>query len=181
MPAASPRAAAVVCHPHPEYGGDMDNTVVVAVADALVAAGVAALRFNFGGVGRSEGSYGGGPAEVADVRAAIAVLRRELPAVPLVVVGYSFGAWVGSQAAADDTDVARMIAVAPPITFFDWTFAASLPVPLAVVVGDRDQFCPLARLEKLALPMEKTILPGADHFFAGSTENVAQAVRAFIP
>lgn len=181
MSVASPRAAAVVCHPHPEYGGDMDNTVVTAVADALVAAGVAALRFNFGGVGRSEGAYGGGPAEVGDVQVAIDALRAEVPGVPVLVVGYSFGSWVGAQAAANDADVIRMIAVAPPITFFDWTFATALPVPLAVVVGDRDQFCPLARLEKLSVPMEKTIIQSADHFFAGKTDQVAAAVRAFIP
>ncbi|HEV7731066.1 MAG TPA: alpha/beta fold hydrolase [Candidatus Binatia bacterium] len=181
MPAASPRAAAVVCHPHPEYGGDMDNTVVTTVAAVLVAAGVAALRFNFGGVGRSEGAYGGGPAEVTDVRAAIDSIRAELPTVPIIVVGYSFGSWVGAQAAAGAPDVTRMIAVAPPITFFDWTFATTLRVPLAVVVGDRDQFCPLARLEKLTIPTEKAIIQGADHFFAGHTAAVAAAVRAFIP
>lgn len=175
-PAGSPRAAAVVCHPHPEYGGDMDNPVVTAIADVLAADGVATLRFNFGGVGRSEGAYGGGPAEVQDVHAAVGALAGELPDVPLSIVGYSFGSWVGAQAAAEGAPVRSVVAVAPPVAFFDWSFATAVG-SLFVVVGDRDQFCPLSRL---ALRAERTILPGADHFFAGRYGEVAAAVRDFL-
>lgn len=179
VPSSPPRAAAVVCHPHPEYGGDMDNPVVTAIADALAADGVAALRFNFGGVGRSQGGYGGGPAEVRDVRAAVDALGAELAGLPLAIVGYSFGAWVGTLAATEGAPVARVVAVAPPIALAGASFGAGLGVPLAVVVGDRDQFCPLAGLAGLGAPAERTIVVGADHFFAGREAEVAAAVVAF--
>ncbi len=177
VPSGSPRAAAVVCHPHPQYGGDMDNPVVTFVAAALAADGVAALRFNFGGVGRSEGSYGDGVAEVGDVRAAISALRAELPDVPLAIVGYSFGSWVGALAALEDDAIARVVAIAPPVDLIDWTFARSLRVPYSIVVGDRDQYCTLSRLDP---GPERVILKGADHFLAGRYTDVATAVRDFL-
>src|SRR5437899_2083890 len=94
-PATATRAGAVLCHPHPEYGGSMDNAVVVTVAAALVAGGFATLRFNFGGVGQSEGAFSGGPVEIDDARAALGVLAEMLrPGDPIILVGYSFGAWV---------------------------------------------------------------------------------------
>jgi uncharacterized protein len=176
-PSGAPRAAAVVCHPHPQYGGDMDNPVVTSVAGALAADGVAALRFNFGGVGRSEGSYGDGIAEVGDVRAAVTALRAELPGVPLAIVGYSFGSWVGALAAVEDDAIARVVAIAPPVHIMDWTFAKSLRARLSIVVGDRDQYCTLARLDP---GPERVILGGADHFFAGRYTEVATAVRDFL-
>jgi alpha/beta superfamily hydrolase len=173
MPLGPPRAAAVVCHPHPQYGGDMDNPVVTAIADALAADGIAALRFNFGGVGGSEGTHGGGPAEVQDVRAALDALSSEVPGVPLVLVGYSFGAWVGALAVAEGAKADQVVVVGPPLAFFDFSFARAIP-SLAVIAGDRDQFCPVARLDA-SLPA--TIIPGADHFFAGRWDEVAAAVR----
>jgi hypothetical protein len=176
---AVPRAAAVICHPHPQYGGDMDNGLVVAVADALVGAGLTTLRFNFGGVGASEGGYGDGREEQCDVGAAEAALAARVPkATPIVVVGYSFGAWVGAMAAQGLPRVTRVVAVAPPLGFFDWTFARRLRQPLAVVVGDRDQYCPLAALDRLAAEphVRATVLAGADHFFAGREREAARAV-----
>lgn len=177
VPSGVPRAAAVVCHPHPQYGGDMDNPVVTSVADALAADGIAALRFNFGGVGASQGTYGGGPAEVADVRAALRAVRAELPSVPISIVGYSFGAWVGAQAAVDDADVASMVAIGPPVNLFDWTFTRPLAGRLAIVVGDRDQYCDLTRLDDST---PRTVIAGADHFFGGRYTQVAAAALGFL-
>lgn len=168
----------MVCHPHPEYGGDMHNPVVLAAAGACVAAGWAALRFNFAGVGASGGGFSGGGEEVRDVEAAVAALRGLLPeGVPLAIAGYSFGAWAGTRAACDVADLRRVIAIAPPLAFLDWTFAASLRAPLSVIVGDRDQFCPLDRLADLAAA-EVVVLAGADHFLAGRDAEVAAAIRA---
>src|SRR6185295_8845408 len=99
VPAGATRGA-VVCHPHPQYGGTMDNNVVVAVTDALRAAGLATLRFNFRGVGSSEGRHGGGAAEVGDAHAALAHLRAA-GIEDVALVGYSFGAAVAARAAAD--------------------------------------------------------------------------------
>ena len=158
----------------------MHNPVVLAAVRACLDAGCAALRFNFGGAGASGGGFSGGPEEVRDVAAAIAALRSELqPGIPLAIVGYSFGAWAGTRAACDGDDVSRMIAVAPPLNFFDWTFVADLRVPLAVIVGDRDRFCPPDRARALAVATraEITTIPGADHFFAGRDDEVAAAIR----
>jgi uncharacterized protein len=116
----------------------MQNAVVLAAVRGCLDAGWAALRFNFAGVGASRGRYSGGAEEVRDVVAAVAVLRDVLPeGAPLAIVGYSFGAWAGARAACDIGGVSRVVAIAPPLGFFDWSFAGSLPAPLAVIVGDR--------------------------------------------
>lgn len=182
MPASPVRAAAVVCHPHPQYGGDMDNPIVIAVVDALVAGGVAALRFNFGGVGASQGAYDDGREEQCDVGAAEAALAARLPGVPLALVGYSFGAWVGARAALGLPRVRRVVAVAPPLSFFDFGFAAGLRRPLDVVVGDRDQYCAPDALARLVAAHggRSTVIRGADHFFGGVADRVGRAVADFL-
>jgi len=161
----------------------MHNPVVAATARALVDAGWTALRFNFGGVGRSGGAYSGGPEEIRDVAGALHALADTLPAgAPRLVAGYSFGAWAGAMAARDLGDLHRIVAVAPPLAFFDWGFAATLRAPLVVVVGDRDQYCPRNRLDALVENCggraSVTIVAGADHFLAGREGDVAAAVRA---
>jgi hypothetical protein len=160
----------------------MESVVVVATAEALAAAGVAALRFNFGGVGASGGAYGHGRDEARDVGAAVTALAARLPAgTPLAIVGYSFGAWVGAKAAAALPEVAAVVAIAPPLSFFDWGFLRTLDRAFEVVVGDRDQYCPLADLARLLESVDAapaTVLRGADHFFAGREGDVAAAVVA---
>lgn len=180
-PAGSPRGAVAVCHPHPQYGGDMDNAVVVAVSEALVAAGLAALRFNFGGVGGSEGAYGHGRDEQGDVRAAVAALAARMPEdVPLAVAGYSFGAWVGTIAAETLPRVARVVAIAPPLALVAWEDAGTKP--LALVVGGDDHLCPPEAVRRLAAARgaAATTLPGADHFLSGREREVAAAVVAHL-
>lgn len=172
-----------MCHPHPQYGGDMDNPVVVGVARALAQAGRAALRFNFGGVGRSEGVYGHGREEQCDVGAAVTALAGHVPdGTPLAIVGYSFGAWVGTLAAQGLPRVARVVAVAPPLAFLDFDGVPGLRQPLDVVVGDRDQYCPTAALERFAAAYAARVemLPGADHFLSGVESRVAAAVVRFL-
>ncbi len=178
-PAAPARGGAVVCHPHPEYGGDMHNPVVLAAVRGCLDAGWAALRFNFAGVGASGGRYSGGGEEVRDVIAATAGLREALPAgSPLAIVGYSFGAWAGSRAACAVPGLRRVIAIAPPLGVVDWSFAGSAGTALAVIVGDRDQFCPADRLSRLAADV--IVLAGADHFLAGREGEVATAISAWL-
>jgi alpha/beta superfamily hydrolase len=157
----------------------MESPVVLGVAEALVGAGWAALRFNFGGVGDSEGTRGAGLEEQCDVGAAEAALRERVPAgIPIAIVGYSFGAWVGAMAARGLPHVARVVAIGPPLGFYDWGFARALPQTVAVVVGDRDGFCPLDALRRLEAtrPIASTVLAGADHFFAGRGAEVGRAV-----
>jgi len=155
----------------------MDNPVVVATATALVRGQLATLRFDFGGVGRSEGTHGGGPDEVGDVQAATELLRARLPAgAPLALAGYSFGAWAALNAAALIPDVAHVVAVGPPIAFGDWAFLRTLAVPVTVVVGDRDQYCDVPRLRSLRENLPVHVLHHADHFLAGREDEVAAAV-----
>jgi alpha/beta superfamily hydrolase len=180
---AGAAGGAVLCHPHPEYGGDMNHPVVTAAARTLAAAGRATLRFNFGGVGRSQGQYGGGDAEVEDARAALAVLAGRLPpGAPLALVGYSFGAWVALRVACEGATAGTVVAIAPPLAFFDWDFLAALPVPTTFVVGDRDQYCPPDRLGAVRAAHRARIgvcaLAGADHFLGGREGEVAAAVLA---
>lgn len=181
LPEARPRGGAVVCHPHPQYGGDMHVPVVVAVARALVARDAAALRFNFGGVGRSGGRYDGGRAERGDVAVAVEALATRLPSSePLALVGYSFGAWVAVEAAGTLPRVERVVAVAPPMARMSRRTIERLALPLAVVVGDRDPYCPGEDLAALGELVVVTRLEGADHFLAGFETQVAEAVCAHL-
>jgi alpha/beta superfamily hydrolase len=164
------RAGAVVCHPHPQYGGDMHNAVVVAVARALARDGIATLRFDFG-------DFSGGTAEVGDARAALDALGRDLPTgTPLALVGYSFGAWVALRAAHEGAPVEHVVAVGPPLAFLDWAFLGALRRRATFVVGDHDQFCDRARLERVPGGIARHVLAGADHFLAGREEEVAAVV-----
>jgi hypothetical protein len=141
--------AAVVCHPHPQYGGDMDNPAVVAVTRALGERGVAALRFNFRGVGGSEGSYSGNLAETEDARAALDFVRERVPAASLVLGGYSFGAMVALLAGHDHPQVERLFAIALPATMFDAGPIVASAKPKLFLLGDRVSYCPYPALESL--------------------------------
>jgi len=174
----------VVCHPHPLYGGDMDNPVVVAIARQLVADGLATLRFNFGGVGGSQGVPGAGAAEVRDVETALAALASRLSApLPLVLAGYSFGAWAALRVAAARGDVACVVAVAPPLGVMEFDFLGSVNAPIAMVVGDRDPYCPADAVASVAARHPRIVIrrvTGADHFFAGREGDVAALARPLL-
>ena len=180
----TPRHAVVVCHPHPEYGGTMDDGIVTTVAGSLRAAGVATLRFNFRGVGRSEGEHGGGVAEVDDVRAALDWLAEHAPGARLSLAGYSFGAVMALRAGAADPRPERLVAIALPAAMLDAAFLADCRTPTLFVHGDRDQFSPAAQLESLLArcPAEKQVerIPGADHFLYAHAERVGESVVRFV-
>jgi alpha/beta superfamily hydrolase len=183
VPADSTRAA-VICHPHPQYGGDMDNPIVCAVAGALQDAGYTTLRFNFRGVGGSSGEYSGGAGEADDARAAVTHLIERCGSAPVTLAGYSFGAMIALQVGAEMPPVDRLIAVAPPLAFFDLAAVAACRKPKLFVVGDRDQYCSVSQLAQqlaqVAAPQAQHIVAGADHFFAGHEHAVVDAVRAFV-
>jgi alpha/beta superfamily hydrolase len=169
-PAAA--AGVVVCHPHPQYGGNMENDLVVAIAEALRARGLATLRFDFRGVGTSGGRHDDGRGEVDDVRAAAAALRARLDVGRVALVGYSFGSVMALRAGiAEPEHVTGIVAIAPPVRMIGLDFLAACPLPLAFVTGDRDQFCPLATIEsvreRFAPASTLSLIPGADHFFGG--------------
>ncbi len=165
--------AVVVTHPHPLYGGDMENDVVTAIAAAYQQAGCTTLRFNFRGVGRSEGRYSEGVGEQEDVCAAVAVLR-ERGYAQVELSGYSFGTWVNALCAGTRLPGIRMTMVAPPAAFMDFGEVAHLPGLEAVVTGSRDDIAPPDMLQRLTAHWNPEarleILAGADHFFFGYRE-----------
>jgi alpha/beta superfamily hydrolase len=178
QPAGATRAA-VICHPHPLHGGSMDNNVVDALAAACRDAGCATLRFNFRGVGGSDGGYGDFRGECDDARAAIAFLRERTGDLPVVLAGYSFGAMVALQVAAEHPAVTRVVAVAPPLAMGE--VAVPARVPTLVLAGDRDSYCPPAAVAtyaaRLAPGSASRVLAGADHFFGGHEPAITASVR----
>jgi alpha/beta superfamily hydrolase len=183
LPPGAARAA-IVCHPHPQYGGDMDNSVVTAVSRALGERGLATLRFNFRGVGESEGAYSGNLAEADDARAAVAWLRQRLPQATICLGGYSFGAIVALLAGHDAADVDRLFTIAVPVAMFDASPIVGSTKPKLFLVGDHDPYCPLPALEvflrRLTGENRLVRVAGADHFFFGQEDEVAKAAARFV-
>jgi alpha/beta superfamily hydrolase len=167
-PAGTPRGLAVVCHPHPQHGGTMDNKVVQTLARAFVQLGYTALRFNFRGVGASQGSWAEGPGEIDDALAVVGAFR--VAGQPLLLAGFSFGAYVASNAAArlaaDGAAAERLVLIAPAASRFDM---AGVPPDTLVVHGESDDVVPLAAVFDWARPqsLPVTVVPGAGHFFHG--------------
>ncbi|OYT72391.1 MAG: alpha/beta hydrolase [Chloracidobacterium sp. CP2_5A] len=183
--APNPRGwAAVVCHPHPVFGGTMHNRVVYRAAKALLAGGAHVLRFNFRGVGASRGSYDGGIGEQADVAAALAYLEEQHPRHPLIVAGFSFGAWVGFQAALRCPQVGGLLGIGIPAARFDFSFLHPVRLPAWIVQGDADDFGPAAAVEALVArcqaPKGLTLLPQANHFFDGHQTELAAALASAV-
>jgi alpha/beta superfamily hydrolase len=179
-----PRFVAVVCHPHPLYGGTMHNKVVFQTAKALHARGASVLRFNFRGVEQSEGEHDRGHGEQDDVRAAIDYLGTEFPGRPVLLAGFSFGSSVGLRVGCEDERVKRLIGLGLPIDNVDMSFLRTCAKPKLILQGGNDPFGARARLEALfaTLPEPKklAIVEGADHFFTGQLDKVAAAIDAWL-
>jgi uncharacterized protein len=169
-----------VCHPHPLHGGDMENNVVRAVADAFAAAGFAVLRFNFRGVGRSTGRFGEGIGEQGDAKAALAWLTSQpgITADRLYLAGYSFGARVTLAVAATDPRVRGFIVVAPPALRGNWPSLKTSRGPKIFLCGDRDPYAPpkvlMGIVNGLPEPKRLVVFPDTDHFFVGQEHTLAR-------
>ena len=179
VPESTPAAAVAVCHPHPQYGGDMENNVVMAVCRSLVSQGFAALRFNFRGVGASEGAFDQGQGERNDVRAALAHLAS-LPDVDgerLGLVGYSFGAMVAAEVA--DSDLRALALVSPPVAHAD--LRVDWGCPALILTGDQDPIAPADRLQAIggASGVGLRVVSGADHSWWGFEEELVEALAEF--
>jgi alpha/beta superfamily hydrolase len=178
-------AGVVVCHPHPRYGGEMDNPVVLTAAAACARAGLATLRFNFRGVGDSTGGWDEGRGEQDDVRAALAFLKARLAGPAAVgVAGYSFGASMATAVAAAGEPLAGLALIAPPLGAPGWRHTGSLTVagPLLIVVGSDDQYCPAEALTALARTLTSatvTVIDGTDHFFFSGLEKLDEALTGW--
>jgi len=170
-PASAPIGIAVVCHPHPQFGGTLDNKVVQTVARALLQIGWASLRFNYRGVGASEGAWDEGRGEIDDALAVVAAARRrgDLPALPLLLAGFSFGGFVAAAAAdllPEAARARRLVLVAPST---EKQHVPSVPADTIVVHGESDEVVPLAATLAWARPqsLPVVVLPGVGHFFHG--------------
>ncbi|MBW2709911.1 MAG: alpha/beta fold hydrolase [Deltaproteobacteria bacterium] len=161
----------------------MQNNVVESLVKACKKAGYATLRFNFRGVGRSEGQYDEGVGEQADVRGAVAYLK-DLGMASVDLAGYSFGAWVNARAIGDLNDVVRMIMVSPPVNFMDFSFLQYTPKIQLIIAGSRDDIAPPDMIQKMLPGWNKDsafhIIQGADHFYGDETGKIEAIVGDFL-
>jgi uncharacterized protein len=182
-PKGNLRGAVVICHPHPQYGGTMDNRVVYRAGKAVVEAGFAALRFNFRGAGNSTGQFDQGLGEKDDVAAALDWMGTQYPDAPLALIGYSFGAWVGLQVACFSERVQAAVGIGLPLDLFDLDCLAEYKKPALYIVGTQDEFCSLENLDKFArrLPESSTLrrIQDADHYFTNHIEVVQKLIAEF--
>jgi alpha/beta superfamily hydrolase len=182
-PAGAPPAfSALICHPHPRFGGTLHNKVVYHTAKALVGLGGAALRFNFRGVGASTGSYDEGRGEGDDVRTALDHLVDTQPG-PYLLAGFSFGSWVGVPIGCADPRVSAVLGIGLPVRLLQAGPPPECDKPVGVIQGSNDSFGPLEplreALEKWPRPVELQVVEGADHFFTDHLEKLREAVSAF--
>ncbi len=174
----SPRFAAVVCHPHPLFGGTMHNHATYRLARAARSVGGATLRFNFRGVGLSQGRWDEGRGEVEDARAALAWLADRRPDLPRYACGFSLGAYVALRTGCADAAVRGVLAAGVPLRTFPLDFVPACPKPVAAVQAAQDEFGPVDEVRRLlaegAAPRRVAVIPGATHLF---TEDLAGLQR----
>ena len=182
-PSGTLRGAGVVCHPHPLQGGTMHTKAVFRAAQALAGVNIAALRFNFRGVGTSTGSYDQGFGEKEDVRAALDWLEEKYPDMPLVVGGFSFGSMVAFSAAAEDSRVVALFGLGLPIRMYDYRFLADVAKPILVIQGEEDEFGSGPEVEPViaALGSHVTLarIAGGDHYFEGHIDEMKAVLSEY--
>jgi len=181
--ATPPRAAVVFGHPHPMHGGTMHTKAVYQGAKGLTRIGCSVLRFNFRGVGSSEGTFDEGAGEMADFRAGLDFMAARYPGVPLWAAGFSFGSRIALETGAEDPRVSVLIGIAPPVNRDGYTWDRTLlsEKPKFFVQGDLDELCPLkdmwAFYARLKEPKELVVIDGARHLFEGKTKEVGEALE----
>lgn len=172
---------AIVLHPHPEHGGTMNNKVSYYMFQTFVERGFSTLRFNFRGVGNSQGEYDKGEGELSDAASALDWMQETNPNAPYVWVGgFSFGAWIGMQLLMRRPEIKGYISIAPPANMYDFTFLAPCPTSGLIVQGDKDMIVPEPATEKLVqklrtqrgISVDYRIVNGAGHFFKDHTEHL---------
>jgi len=172
---------ALVLHPHPQQGGTMNNRVVYSLYHVFARLGFSVLRFNFRGVGRSQGSYDRGEGELSDAASALDWLQTfNQNASACWVAGFSFGAWIGMQLLMLRPEISGFVSVAPPANMYDFTFLAPCPSSGMIIQGTADEIVPPASVEKLVeklgaqrnLEIDYRLIPGANHFFHESLEQL---------
>jgi alpha/beta superfamily hydrolase len=181
-PAGPPRAAMVLCHPHPQFGGTMRSIVISELFRVLPDRGVTCLRFNFRGVEASSGSYDEGRGERADAAAAVSTLAAAIPdGTPLVLAGWSFGGDVALS--VSDDRLCAWLAIAPPLRFAVTEPLEADPRPKLIVLAEHDEFRSPDEVAAVVAPWEATtveVVTGASHFFVGRTDAVVTAADGLI-
>jgi alpha/beta superfamily hydrolase len=176
--------AAIVCHPHPLFGGTMHNKVVFRIARAFQDSGFAVLRFNFRGTGQSEGEHDHGLGEQDDLRAAIEFVAKKYPDAEIWLAGFSFGSAVMLRSAACDDRVRAIVAAGVPVSKYDFTNIERCAKPRLFVQGSLDQFGSTDDLKRVFAsidePKQLKIIEGADHFFEGRLAELVDAISSFI-
>jgi alpha/beta superfamily hydrolase len=179
-----PPLAALVCHPHPLFGGTMHNKVVYQAAKSLDVLGLPVLRFNFRGAGLSAGAHDRGRGEQGDVKAAVDFLAEEFPRVPLLVAGFSFGCWVGLRVGCADRRVQELIGMGTPVNSSDFSYLRNCEKPKLFVHGANDEHGAIEKVEALveSLPGENrlVVVGEANHFFVGKLDQVDAAIRNWL-
>ncbi|MBL27486.1 MAG: alpha/beta hydrolase [Rhodospirillaceae bacterium] len=180
---------ALILHPHPLHGGTMNNKVVYTLYHVFVRCGFSVLRFNFRGVGRSQGQYDEGIGELSDAASALDWLQTYNPnSSGCWVGGFSFGAWIAFQLLMRRPEIDAFVAVAPPANMFDFSFLAPCPVSGLIVHGSEDDIVPEQAASKLAnklahqrdITVDFQVVPGADHFFKNELDQVGQNVENYV-
>ncbi|OHC80661.1 MAG: alpha/beta hydrolase [Rhodospirillales bacterium RIFCSPLOWO2_12_FULL_67_15] len=180
---------ALVLHPHPQYGGTMNNKVVYSLYQSFAAKGFSVLRFNFRGVGRSQGQFDNGQGELSDAASALDWLQTQNPNTPVCwIAGFSFGAWIAMQLMMRRPEIGGFISIAPPASIYDFSFLAPCPASGMIVHGDKDELVPLAAVNKLAqklsaqknIKIEYRVIEGADHFFVSRGDELTAVVDTYL-
>jgi len=190
MPAKGERRPIVILlHPHPQHGGTMHNKVIYALNQVFVRQGFSTLRFNFRGVGRSQGSFGRGEGELTDAASALDWLQSINPnAGQCWIAGFSFGAWIGMQLLMRRPEIDRFVSIAPPANIFDFAFLAPCPSSGLILQGDKDEVVPEESVKKLSeklgkqrdIEIDYRIIKGANHFFTGKLDKLEAATEDYI-
>jgi alpha/beta superfamily hydrolase len=180
---------AIILHPHPQFGGTMNNPVVYQLYYAFANRGFAALRFNFRGVGRSQGAFDHGQGELSDAAAALDWAQATNPdARACWIAGFSFGAWIGMQLLMRRPEVEGFISIAAPASLYDFSFLAPCPSSGLFVHGDKDSVVPVSAVHTLVeklktqkgIIIDQQIVKGANHFFDGKTEELIEVVDEYL-
>ncbi len=189
-PAKEPNSpTAILLHPHPQHGGSMNNKVVYRLYQTFVNQGFATLRFNFRGVGRSQGTYDRGEGELSDAASALDWLQSiHTEARQCWIAGFSFGAWIGMQLLMRRPEISGFISVSPPANMYDFSFLAPCPASGLIVHGDKDEVVPPDSIEEMIAKVAKQrdviigrhMIEGADHFYGTQLEELDQAVVAYL-
>jgi uncharacterized protein len=190
QPGKSPNVpVALLLHPHPQAGGSMNNKVVYTLFQSFTRRGYAALRFNFRGVGRSQGTHDKGEGELSDAAAALDWLQTINPDAPLCwIAGVSFGAWIGMQLLMRRPEIDGFIAVSPPAGVLDFSFLAPCPSSGLIVRGDKDEMVSASAIAKLVtklshqkdIRIDHRVVPGANHFFVNRSDDLAREIDDYL-